>query len=191
MQGSCSGAQAENEMSCEKCTLASATLGVAQCPAARTMPVKRGQYTVIDMASEFRENCVSRMGLDCMRRQALMYPFDGNDQEEDLAPWNRRLRKVSASMRTDGPSIQLLITIPEIELYADPVLQVLVSEHKRTTASLFNASNHEYYIVPPMANVFDPTLAVRIVPHTAVQDSNKIPSSVVWEHGMTFCMWYK
>jgi len=91
VDGSCDGTQAENTMSCEKCTAGLISGGeVSVCPAASTLPVRRGQYTFIQMASEFRSNCTDSRGLDCMRRQALMYPFDGNDQEEDLAPWNRR-----------------------------------------------------------------------------------------------------
>jgi hypothetical protein len=191
VQGSCSGEQAENKMLCAKCTVASAASGGLQCPAARTLPVKRGQYTVVNMASEFWEDCVLRKGLDCMRRQALMYLFDGHCQEEDLAPWNSRLQRVSASTRSDGPSMQVLMNLPRTDIESDPMLQLLMGEHRRTTASLFNASNHEYYAVPMMANVFDPTLAVRIIPNTRVQDASKIPTSVIWEHGMTLCLWYK
>jgi hypothetical protein len=91
VDGSCNGTQAENTMSCEKCTAGLISGGeVSVCPAASTLPVRRGQSTFVQMASEFRRNCTEAKGLDCMRRQALMYPFDGNDQEEDLAPWNRR-----------------------------------------------------------------------------------------------------
>jgi hypothetical protein len=104
-----------------------------------------------------------------------MYPFDGIDQEEDLAPWNRRLIPMSASGRSTGPQMQLLSAMP-----LDAVLQIMVNAHSRKTSVFFNASNHEYYKIPLMANVFDSTLAVRI-----------LPSKISWEQGMTLCMWYR
>ena len=53
--------------------------------------------------------------------------------------------------------------------------------HRRASAALFNASNHEYFTIPVMVNVFDPALAVRV---TSFQDA-------VWEQGMTLCMWLR
>ena len=101
-----------------------------------------------------------------------------------------RLLKTSASRRSEGPQIQVLSILTKDAVMKDPVLQIMLGEHRRTTASLFNASNHEYYRIPLMANVFDPSLAVRIVPN-ATSARGKIPTSVVWEQGMTLCLWYR
>ena len=66
-----------------------------------------GSQTIIQSASEFRAHCTAVRGLDCMRRQALVYPFDGMDILEDLAPWNRVLQPRSASGFSNGPSMQV------------------------------------------------------------------------------------
>jgi hypothetical protein len=78
----------------------------------------------------------------------------------------------------------------------DPVLQIMIGAHGKTTSVFFNSSNHEYYKIPVMVNVFDSELAVRIVPTlseptgTAAQEP-KIPGIVLWEQGMTLCLWYR
>lgn len=170
MQGSCKdGKQTSNPMTCAPCTISALlSTGQRQCPAAGKLPVRRGTQTVLYLASEFRSNCTEAKGLDCIRRQGLMYPFDGNDLLEDLAPRNARLEPVSASKRSDGPSMELL--------------RGTVSS--KTTAARFNASNHEYYRIPPLYNMFDPSLAVRVIPGSRYLyqgEARKIQSTIVWE----------
>ena len=111
VQGSCNGTQTANCMECVQCTLSateSAGEDASVCPAASRLPVRRGLQTVIYSASQFRSDCINSKGLDCMRRQSLMYPFDGNDLLEDLAPWARRLMPVSVSGRSKGPTLELI-----------------------------------------------------------------------------------
>jgi hypothetical protein len=57
------------------------------------------------------------------------------------------------------------------------------SSHRRTAAVQFNATNHEFYRIPRMYNVFDPSLAVRVVPGPtkSIGDARKIQSTIVWE----------
>ena len=181
MTGSCDGSQTQNAMACLPCTLAAAK----KCPAASTLPVKIGYQTYIQSASLFRSDCTDRRGMDCMRRQALLYPFDGNDLLEDLAPFARRLVPYSASGRSDGPSLEVFALAPTDDALLSTVLTS--SFHKRTAAARFNATNHEYYAIPPMANVFDPSLAVRVIPGSkSLQgDARRIQSTIVWEQ--VFC----
>lgn len=195
VQGSCDGTQTTNAMKCVPCTILAASqtptppAGSRTCPAAGTLPVRRGSQTVVYSASEFRSDCTDRRGLDCMRRQALMYPFDGNDLLEDLAPWARRLVPVSASGRSKGPSIEAFEVEPQLD--SDTVFQNVLKNypHSRTAAAKFNATNHEYYSIPPMSNVFDPSLAVRVI--AASSSSSAQQRKVVWEQGATLCLWYK
>jgi hypothetical protein len=182
--GSCDGTQTRNAMGCVSCTLAAPQ----KCQSASTLPVKIGFQTFIQSASLFRGDCTDRRGLDCMRRQALMYPFDGNDLLEDLAPFARRLKPFSASGRSSWPSLEVLSSSQRAG--TDALLNsVLASSfHKWATAARFNANNHEYYTIPPMANVFDPSLAVRIIPgsRTLQGDTLRIQSTIVWEQVRAF-----
>ena len=191
VQGACDGSQATNAVSCVPCTL----LNNTQCLAASTLPVKRASQTIVYSASQFRSDCTDRRGLDCMRRQALMYPFDGNDLLEDLAPWARRLEAVSASGRSDGPSLELLLGSSSSSSGSgssssatDCLLNTVLksSFHRRTVAANLNASNHEYYRIPTMANVFDPSLAVRVVlgSRTLQGGQRRIASTLIWEQVM-------
>jgi len=68
-----------------------------------------------------------------------------------------------------------------VGLYLKMSVDRLRINHRRASAALFNASNHEYFTIPAMVNVFDPALAVRV---TSFQ-------SAVWEQGMTLCMWLR
>lgn len=188
VQGTCDGTQTQNAMKCVPCTILNALASTPSassrtCPAANTLPVSRGTQTVIYSASAFRSDCTDRRGLDCARRQALMYPFDGNDLLEDLAPWARRLIPMSASGRSSGPSIEAFEVEPQMS--SDSLFQLVLkgSLHQRTAAAKFNATNHEYYAIPPMSNVFDPSLAVRVIPgaSSGVSATRKIQSTVTWE----------
>jgi hypothetical protein len=112
-----------------------------------------------------------------MRRQALTYPFDGNDLLEDLSPRNARLQPVSMSGRSKGPSMELL-ALQETDAIGRARLT------GRRTAALFNASNHEFFRIPPVYNMFDPSLAVRVMPgqRTLYQgEARKIHSTIAWE----------
>jgi hypothetical protein len=55
----------------------------------------------------------------------------------------------------------------------------------------FNATNHEFYRIPRMYNVFDPSLAVRVVPGPtkSIGDARKIQSTIIWEQ-VRMCLWY-
>ena len=187
MQGSCDGTQTQNAMSCVPCTLSPSSS--KKCPAASTLPVKTGQTTVRQSASAFRADCTDRRGLDCMRRQALLYPFDGNDLLEDLAPFARRLYPVSGSQRSAGPSLEVFDSSSSSaegdQLYST-ILRGLF--HQRTAAAHFNSTNHEFYRVPRMYNVFDPSLAVRVIPasRSLLGDARRIQSTIVWEQ-VGFC----
>jgi len=212
MRGSCDGSQTANPMECVPCTmnliaqhlLLSASQQQQQspvCPAASKIDVKRGAMTVIRSASAFRSDCTNAQGLDCARRQALSYPFDGNDLLEDLAPRALRLQPVSASGRSKGPSLELLeqsSTNTTATRSDDRLLSTVLlpkERHMRTAAAQFNASNHEFYRIPVMGNMFDPTLAVRVIPSanrsSMSGDARRLQSSIVWEQGATLCLWYK
>jgi hypothetical protein len=191
MQGSCDGLQTYNALTCAKCTMmltAAAPPSATQaCPAANRLAVRVTSQTTIQSASQFRADCTERRGLDCTRRQSLSYPFEGNDLLEDLSPFARDLVPESASSRSSGPAA-------EVVLGAGSYSSTLF--FRAQTAARFNASNHEYYRIPLMANVFDPSLAVRVIPPgsrslAASGDARRIQSSIVWEQGMTVCLWYK
>ena len=198
--GYCSGEGTSNNMTCLACTLWTMSVSVSSpggtvCPAVSRRDVLQGSQTIIQSASEFRAHCTAVRGLDCMRRQALVYPFDGMDILEDLAPWNRVLQPRSASGFSNGPSMQVFKGVDFLD-GSDPYSTVgrwpLLrgsAANARTSAAFFNASNHEYFIIPPMANVFDPSLAARILPTPPTsRPSSYLPA--VWEQGMTLCMWY-
>jgi len=74
---------------------------------------------------------------DCIRGQAFAYPFDGWDLTTDLGPRRAHLIPVSASSRSPGPS-------------------VAITNATRTSsvAAFFNASNHEYFVIPPLTSLF-------------------------------------
>lgn len=205
IDGACDGTQYRNEMRCVMCTYYAISMGfsnansdyVSTCPEAGTAPLGIKQS-----ASEFRRICTEDKGLDCMRRQALMYPFDGMDLTQDLAPMARNLIPVSASRRSQGPSVELLSGAKaELEESADPLLRLMTDRsnawHRRMAAARMNATNHEYYRIPPVLNLFDPTLAVRVMPNSAFawgeesMGERKIPNDVAWEQGMTLCLWFK
>lgn len=207
IEGACDGTQYHNEMRCVMCTYYAISMGVSPtgaqadyvstCPEAGTAPLGIKQS-----ASEFRRICTEDKGLDCIRRQALMYPFDGMDLTQDLAPWARNLVPVSASRRSQGPSVELLSGAKaQLEDSADPLLRLMTDRsnawHRRMAAAQMNATNHEYYRIPPVVNLFDPTLAVRVMPNSAFQwgeesmGERKIPNDVAWEQGMTLCLWFK
>ncbi len=194
VEGYCDGTQTFNNMSCSSCTILSQE---QVCPKASTLTLKRGVYAdrliVTESAAAFREDCIANRGLDCMRRQAFLYPFDGMDITEDIGPSNRRLVPVSVSSRSDGPAMQRLTNSPE-EQVSPAVWNALTSKtaNFRTTAALFDASSHEYFRIPLLSNMFDPTLAIRIVPSiSSSATQKKIPVTLVWEQGMTLCMWYR
>lgn len=176
MKGSCDGTQTQNAMTCVSCSQRT-------CPAASKLPVKVGSQTYVQSASAFRLDCTERRGLDCARRQALVYPFDGNDLLEDIAPFARRLFPVSGSQRSPGPSLEVFVDNADDILYST----VLRTKHLRTAAAKFNATNHEFYRIPRMYNVFDPSLAVRVIPgsRSLQGDARRIQSTVVWEQ--VFC----
>jgi hypothetical protein len=94
-QGTCDGLQTYNSLVCAKCTMLalSSAPSVRACPAANRLAVRVTSQTTIQSASQFRVDCTERRGLDCMRRQSLMYPFDGNDLLQDLAPFARDLAR--------------------------------------------------------------------------------------------------
>ena len=83
-QGVCLGTETFNNMSCSSCTFSamaalyvSGAADVAVCPVANRKAVAQG--TVVMSASEFRRDCRDVQGLDCLRRQRAVYPFDGMD----------------------------------------------------------------------------------------------------------------
>lgn len=100
---------------------------------------------------------------DCLRRQALFFPLDGWDVERDVGPRRRNLVPMSLSSRSSGPSA------------------VFSYERSRTggSAASFNASNHEYYLIPEVS-LFDRQLGYRIVSNVSV-----------WEQGMTLAFWLR
>jgi hypothetical protein len=179
MAGSCDGSQTQNAMTCVSCT------AQRVCPAASKLAVRVGAtQTFIQSASAFRLDCTERRGLDCVRRQALLYPFDGNDLLEDLAPFARRLFPVSGSQRSSGPSLEVFGDSNSDDILYTTVLR---AKHQRTAAAKFNATNHEFYRIPRMYNVFDPSLAVRVIPgaRSLQGDARRIQSTIIWEQ--VFC----
>lgn len=213
MRGSCDGTQSGNPMECLPCTIQRTRdepHAAAVCPAASTLAVRRGTQTVVYSASAFRSDCTYAKRLDCARRQAVTYPFDGNDLLEDIAPRAKRLVPVSASERSSGPTLQVFFDAPRGAPEAarpddDLFYNILASAqhssagHMRTAAAYFNSSNHEYYRIPALENLFDPTLAVRVVPPSGSSnnrslsggEARRLQSRVEWEQGVTLCMWYK
>ena len=85
-QGVCLGTETFNNMSCSSCTFSamaalyvSGAADVAVCPVANRKAVAAAQGTILMSASEFRRDCRDVLGLDCLRRQRVVYPFDGMD----------------------------------------------------------------------------------------------------------------
>lgn len=204
MRGSCDGSQTVNPMECLPCTmLRTETEQSAVCPSASKLAVRRGTQTIIYSASAFRSDCTYAKRLDCARRQALTYPFDGNDLLEDLAPRAKRLVPMSASERSKGPTLQVFFDAPkgtpeaarpDDALFFGILAAAATSGHMRTAAAHFNSSNHEYYQIPVVENLFDPTLAVKVVPsrnRSLFGDARRIQSTIEWEQGVTLCMWYR
>lgn len=146
LQGTCDGSSASNNISCATCkNPAIAAAGTNKCSA-------------VLAASNFEQPCLAK---DCVRRQALLYPFDGWDITRDLAPRGRRLVPISASSRSAGPTVTL--------------------ENAKTggVAAAFNASNHEYFQIPRVS-LFDRQLGYRIV-----------QNSSIYEVGMTLAFWVR
>ena len=72
---------------------------------------------------------------DCLRSQAVAYAFDGWDLATDLGPRRAHLIPVSASSRSTGPS-------------------VAIDADGQNVSAFFNASNHEYFAIPPLQSLF-------------------------------------
>jgi hypothetical protein len=92
---------------------------------------------------------------DCLRRQAFFFPLDVWDLERDLGPKRRHLVPKSLSSRSAGPG------------FSDK-------------GAFFNASNHEYYVIPPIDFLFSKEVGYRIVSNVSV-----------WEQGMTLSFWIR
>jgi hypothetical protein len=103
-------------------------------------------------------------GYDCLRRQAMFYPFDGYDMERDVGPLKRNLQFMSMSSRSTGPR---------------GVFSLEKLSRTGQSSAFFNASNHEYFRIPAITtSLFSRELGHRIVSNTSV-----------WEQGMTIALW--
>lgn len=101
----CDGSQTYNPAQCVDCS-------IRTCPSAAA-----------------QQQCPE---LDCIRGQAFAYPFDGWDITFDLGPRRAHLIPISASSRSSGPSVAIII-------------------NEEKVAAFFNASNHEYFAIPPLS----------------------------------------
>jgi hypothetical protein len=81
-----------------------------------------------------QEQCAAAQQFDCIRGQAFAYAFDGWDATFDLSPRRAHLVPMSASSRSNGPAIAII--------------------DGDSVAAFFNASNHEYFVIPPLQSLF-------------------------------------
>ena len=142
--GTCDGSQTFNNLTCSLCRDPLPQLGPA-CPASLAV-------------SSFESPCTQ---VDCTRRQALYFPFDGWDIASDLGPRGRHLVPVSASARSRGPTVHT------------------ASSRTGGVSASFDASNHEYFQIPAVP-LFDRSLGYRIVRNVSM-----------WERGMTLAFWVR
>lgn len=137
-----------------------ASFDETSCPPCNTASFNRCPVSLLPQAPQEQDAlCV---GYDCLRRQALFYPLDGWDLERDIGPRSRTLVPMSMSLYSSGPTPNF------------------VEWRTGGSSASFNASSHEYYIVPPISGLFDRMLGYRIVSNVSM-----------WEQGMTIAFWIR
>lgn len=134
------------------------TVDASICLACNTPSSSMCPASMLPEDSLDQENlCVAS---DCLRRQALFLPLDAWDVERDVGPRNLMLVPISVSKRSNGPQANFS------------------SWMTGGSSASFNASNHEYYTIPPMLSLFDRSLGYMIVSNVSM-----------WEQGMTLAFW--